>query len=530
MANKTLKTRIKHRFLTLAEASALTGASRLLEGELAVVSIPAGTGEMQKEPCVLIKVGDGEHDFEDLPWITGYAGDVYDWAKASTKPSYTADEINGLAAYIGGKVQDTNTTYQIVANGTNSWKLQSKELGGSWADVSTITVAPDTLATGTAKGTVKFNGTDVAVKDAVVYTTDGSGNAQIEINTENPVSTTIGTGTIRMNEGIGGWSVALGYEDVTHYHGPGNFKKETWDNIIAAHGEAVDAQTMANQAESAAKAAQGDATEALEKIDAIPYATTPSASNKVVTQAEITALGLGTASKKDAASELTAESTGDKLVSAGQVATFVNAQITEVKSGLSGAMHFVGKKDSVPAATTGYKSGDVIVVGNKEYVCDGSKWVELGDEAAYILKGGAAADIKDGELTIAKVSGLQTALDTKLTAAQVKATKVDSAATADKVANALTVGTKSYNGSAAVSITKADLGLGSVDNTADADKKVLSATKLAEARTIALSGEVSGSASFDGSANATLTTTVNSMSANKLTQADDDYLILDCNW
>lgn len=44
------------------------------------------------------------------------------------------------------------------------------------------------------------------------------------------------------------------------------------------------------------------------------------------------------------------------------------------------------------------------------------------------------------------------------------------------------------------SVTKAQVGLGNVDNTSDADKAVLSATKLATARTIA-------SASFDGQAN-----------------------------
>lgn len=542
MASKTLKTRIKQHYLTLAEASALTGDSKLLAGELAIVSIPSGTSEMQNEPCVLIKVGDGEHDFGDLPWITGYAGDVYDWAKASTKPAYTADEIDGLAAYIGGKVQDTNTKYQLVANGTNSWKLQSKELGGAWTDETTITVSSDTLTTGSTAGTVKFNGADVKVKDVVVYTTGGDDNPQIAINTENPVSTTLGSGTITLNEGVSNQKTELGYEKVSHTHGAGNVVEGTWDNILAAHGEAVAAQntadkanTNANKAQTAADTAQADATKALDQIAAVPYASTPSATNKVMTQAEITALGLGSASKRDAASELTTASTDNKLVSAGQVASFVNDQISDVKDSLSGAMHFVGKKDSIPASTSGYNAGDVIIVGNKEYVCDATnaKWVELGDESAYIVKGGAAADIATGGLTIAQTSGLQSALDSKLTAAQVKETKVDSATSADtasKVANALTVGTKSYNGSAAVSIAKADLGLGNVDNTADSDKSVASAAKLTTARTITLSGNVSGSTSFDGSANVSISTTVNAMSANNLTQASGDYLILDCNW
>ena len=56
--------------------------------------------------------------------------------------------------------------------------------------------------------------------------------------------------------------------------------------------------------------------------------------------------------------------------------------------------------------------------------------------------------------------------------------------------------------------TKANVGLGSVDNTADSTKNVLSATKLTTARTIALTGDVSGSVSFNGSNNATITATV----------------------
>lgn len=50
--------------------------------------------------------------------------------------------------------------------------------------------------------------------------------------------------------------------------------------------------------------------------------------------------------------------------------------------------------------------------------------------------------------------------------------------TATKVTNKLTAGSKTYDGSAAVSLTKADLGLGNVDNTSDVDKVVASAKKL----------------------------------------------------
>ena len=61
-------------------------------------------------------------------------------------------------------------------------------------------------------------------------------------------------------------------------------------------------------------------------------------------------------------------------------------------------------------------------------------------------------------------------------------------------------------------VTKAQVGLGNVDNTSDSSKNVLSASKLTTARTITLTGDVTGSVSFDGTANANITATIASNS------------------
>lgn len=65
-----------------------------------------------------------------------------------------------------------------------------------------------------------------------------------------------------------------------------------------------------------------------------------------------------------------------------------------------------------------------------------------------------------------------------------------------------------------LSLVKGDVGLGSVDNTADANKNVLSATKLTTARTLAATGDVTWSGSFDGSANFSVTATLATANAN----------------
>lgn len=67
------------------------------------------------------------------------------------------------------------------------------------------------------------------------------------------------------------------------------------------------------------------------------------------------------------------------------------------------------------------------------------------------------------------------------------------------------------NGSGAPSwatFSKSTVGLGNVDNTADANKNVLTATKFSSARTITLTGDVTGSASSDGTNGWSITTTV----------------------
>ena len=187
MATKIFNTRIRNKIDTFANWT--KNDPVLLNGEIGIVVVPASTGAVQQEPAILIKIGDGTKKFSELEFISSKAADVYDWAKASTKPTYAATEISGLSDYISGEIQDTDTQYKIEADSKNARKfyLYSKPLNGSWGTtpVSTIEIPETvyTLATGTANGTVKFNGTDVAVKGlgSAAYTNanayDASGSA-----------------------------------------------------------------------------------------------------------------------------------------------------------------------------------------------------------------------------------------------------------------------------------------------------------------------------------------------------------------
>lgn len=80
----------------------------------------------------------------------------------------------------------------------------------------------------------------------------------------------------------------------------------------------------------------------------------------------------------------------------------------EINNLVSGAFHFKGTADSFDGndiiingqKLTDMQNGDVYQVGDKEYVYDGSKWVELGfniDLSAYALKTDVSKDIKSAK-------------------------------------------------------------------------------------------------------------------------------------
>lgn len=167
MTTKTLKTRIQVKYDTYTNW--FNNNPTPLKGEICVVVVPAETGAVVQEPALLFKVGDGTSDFKTLPFTGAKAADVYSWAKAENKPIYQASEIQGLEAYIGDKVQDTNTKYKVVVDTNNNRKfyLQKKDLNDAdYTTQDTFEIPAETVYTlveGTENGTVKFNGTNVPV-------------------------------------------------------------------------------------------------------------------------------------------------------------------------------------------------------------------------------------------------------------------------------------------------------------------------------------------------------------------------------
>ena len=81
MADKILNVKLREAYDT--EANWTSNNPVLLKGQMAISSDKNG----------MHKVGDGTSTWSALSYAKAPASDVYDWAKASTKPTYTKSEI-----------------------------------------------------------------------------------------------------------------------------------------------------------------------------------------------------------------------------------------------------------------------------------------------------------------------------------------------------------------------------------------------------------------------------------------------------
>ena len=111
MAEKTLNTRFQLPYDTYTNWS--TRNPKLKKGEMVQVEVPAPKDAIVQAPSVLIKVGDGTHNFNDLAWASGLAADIYDWAKAATKPSYNTSELTNDSGFV-------SSTETVEANLVNN--------------------------------------------------------------------------------------------------------------------------------------------------------------------------------------------------------------------------------------------------------------------------------------------------------------------------------------------------------------------------------------------------------------------------
>lgn len=81
MGNTTLNSRISLRYDTYDQWNTPSGKAAVLnKGEVGICALLV---EGANQPTIMFKVGNGISTFEELPWTSGLAADVFDWAKAA---------------------------------------------------------------------------------------------------------------------------------------------------------------------------------------------------------------------------------------------------------------------------------------------------------------------------------------------------------------------------------------------------------------------------------------------------------------
>lgn len=442
--NKVFQTRIQLKYDTYENWIAADPI--LKKGEMAIATIPKGntTSKLQNLPNVVLKIGDGASKYSNLPYVSGLAADIYDWAKAATKPSYAASEITGLQAAIEQYSDyDTNTQYKIV-QATNEkkvaipgkYQLQSKELGGDWQNVTDslidVTDAFGRIATleTTVEGLIGGAGSIASQIDAAIKKLNATVSNRTNENTVNAdgldvtivqengalksVTATIKEGTY---DAAGAAAAVKGESTDT----------ATENTVFGAKAAAAAAQIKAEEAATAAAQEVTDRKAAITKLSYTGYdAGVADKSETISFVGEISeANGIISATKRDLKFKTAYNSENNKVAT--------EADVKAVVDQFSKSLTYKGMLKELPTDVSGYKTGDVIIVGKLEYIFDGTKFDQFGDEGiADAVKKSLSSEAQSGATnktitSIVQTNGMVTATydEISISGTQVQVPKAD---------------------------------------------------------------------------------------------------------
>lgn len=417
MAEKILQTRLQLKYDSLANW--LSSDLILKSGEAAIAYIPSNTTAdgVVAPPATLMKIGTGDKKFSELPWLQAVASDIYAWAKAESKPSYEASEINGLEDFIDKTIEDTNTVFQLSKVDDYTYKLQSQEKGATtWTDVSTLTIPNKTeeinalkklvgetaVATQITDAVSNLKMTKVSASEGQIISEISQANGIVSATTRDLVAADIPTieqsQVDGLEDALAGKQANLSFDGT--YNATSN-KVATMSSITSAIGGLDKTDTaVAKQLVDSVSESDGIITVHRRALIAEDIPT--------IEQSQVSGLSDALAAKQD---ELGFQGEYNKTTNPVTTKSYVDSVIAD----LNGAMHFEGKVegDSFEAAVAGktYSAGDVVLYGYDEYVYDGSKWHILGNENIYALKTEVTSDINQAKKDLtAKINKKQDTL------------------------------------------------------------------------------------------------------------------------
>lgn len=407
MADKIVKTRIKNRFASLNDWS--TANQELLAGEIAVVSVTTTTtddkGNIVQVPAYLIKVGGATYPtghakagqlmtFNDLPWLSATAADVYDWAKSANAEDVsigvkvgtaTTNTSKSLGAWIKS-LQDTNDS-QASALSQLTGKVDVTKV--STAITEAINALDNTSkGSGTiVKAVTQTNG-KVEVTMGKLTAAEIPELATSKITTGNATYSTLDKMLENINSTLASVNTSvLGDLNVADSDAGTDTAADTTkvsfvsqvtqsDGKIAVKKRSIQLADLPTITETKI----GDDAVTTDKIKD-GAVTADKLADSAVTDAKITSVSTD---KVTIGSATTGNSLTVKLTS-------MSSDISGLKNAVSGGVHFIGVtptaiaddgttspikiggKDVVPA------NGDVVIYDTKEFIWSG-KWIELGDQ------------------------------------------------------------------------------------------------------------------------------------------------------
>lgn len=363
----------------------------LLPGEVGIAIYPSVTAGNPPR-AVGIKIGDGLHYFDELPWIQAVASDVYNWAKSVNKPNYSATEIDGLAEYIASH----------TGGGGSS--------GGGGEAAGAYRISYDSAS---SKYILQYY--DEAEDEWRAATGDEINLSGLlnRLNTierwANGAKTQLGNIELPIT--------AIVYDEVVTYINRLNVEDSAVEHRFVTAVEQVNGKIRVTRSILSASDITTGVLGSAQGGTGLTYVD----SDKVLVGSND-----GTVTTKTFVTEIDPTDRAS-FATAGAIIDYV-ALMT---AGLTGAMHFIGETSIVISNTinnhadpqiAGYnfrnaQSGDVILAnGSQEYVWTGSEWRLLGDEGSYAIKGSIVnADIhENAAIAISKIDGLSEALAAKV--------------------------------------------------------------------------------------------------------------------
>ena len=383
MPEKILQTRIQLKYDTLQNWT--TNNPVLKAGEVGIATVPDPVDPIHNAPAVVFKVGDGSTAWNDLKFGSALAADVYSWAKAANKPTYTAGEVGAATASdITAAIQALDSNAAVSAgNFITGFDIVDGKITNVQYGAPAAVQIPEYTLSSDSEGSVTITGGETNSTVAIDGFSEVAGLARSAVQT---VANGTANGTILVDGeavSVGG----LGSAAYTNANAYATAAQGTKADTAVQPGD-LGTAAEANVEDFATAAQGGKADTAVQNVQStgsgVATGFTKSGTNIAVTLSQVT----------DAMVAAGANIAQSKINGLTSALSEINASIANINTdieGLGNALHFAGAGASLPL--TG-EDGDVYVITSgendgKEYIWANGGWEEFGDTSDYLTKASA---------------------------------------------------------------------------------------------------------------------------------------------